>query len=350
MAVSCDDETFSFFTEYFEGMTLEHTTASEDELKTLVDNNPNYKNAVIVTSPTTYTNIVKNATIYDAFTTTIDDAMKAKYQRDKLISLGADPETALDTLNVEITANTVLTGKDQSQTFFYTYVLIFGLYMAIMLYGQLVASSVASEKSSRAMELLITSAKPTSLMFGKVVGSGLAGLLQLVAIFGSSFLFFNLNKEFWVGNPIINSIFNMPVELLFYTLLFFVLGFFMYAFLFGAIGSLASKLEDINTTSMPVVFLFVIAFMVVMFSISSGNIDNPLMIVCSYIPFTSSMAMFARIAMGNVAAYEIIISVVILFLSTIGTGYLASKIYRMGVLMYGNPPKLSTVLKSLKNK
>ncbi len=73
--------------------------------------------------------------------------------------------------------------------------MIFALYMAILIYGQLVASSVASEKSTRAMELLITSAKPKSLMFGKVFGAGTAGLLQLAVIFGSGYVFYNLNQK-----------------------------------------------------------------------------------------------------------------------------------------------------------
>jgi ABC-2 type transport system permease protein len=82
------------------------------------------------------------------------------------------------------------------------------------------------------MELLITSAKPVSMMFGKVIASCLTGLIQLVCVFGSSFLFFNLNRSYWGENAVINSIFNMPAELLVYMLLFFVLGFFIYAFLF----------------------------------------------------------------------------------------------------------------------
>ena len=77
--------------------------------------------------------------------------------------------------------------------------MIFALYTVIVLYGQMVASNVANEKSSRAMELLVTSAKPINMMFGKVIASCLAGLMQLVAVFGSAFLFFNINKEYCTG-------------------------------------------------------------------------------------------------------------------------------------------------------
>ena len=110
------------------------------------------------------------------------------------------------------------------------------------------------------MELLITSAKPASMMFGKVIASCLAGIIQLVAVFGSAYLFYNINKSMWGNNPIITSLFDMPLYLLVYMLIFFVLGFFVYAFLYGAIGSTASKVEDINTSVMPLTFLFIAAF------------------------------------------------------------------------------------------
>ena len=197
------------------------------------------------------------------------------------------------------------------------------------------------------MEVLITSAKPTSMMFGKVIASCLAGFIQLVAVFGSALLFYNLNKSYWGDNMIIDSIFNIPPELLVYMLVFFILGFLIYAFMFGAVGSTASKLEDINTSVMPITMFFVIAFVVVMISMSSGNIDNTLMTVCSYIPFTSPMSMFTRIAMSTVPWYEIAISIAILIGSTIGVGVLSAKIYRVGVLMYGTTPKISNIIKAV---
>lgn len=225
--------------------------------------------------------------------------------------------------------------------------MIFALYMVILLYGQMVATNVATEKSSRAMEVLITSARPTAMMFGKVLASCIAGLVQLVAVFGTALVCYNLNKDAWGGNMIVESIFNIPVELFFYMLVFFVLGFLIYAFLYGAIGSTASKLEDINTSVMPITFLFIIAFMVVMFSMTGGNVDNTLMKVCSYIPFTSPMAMFTRICMSTVAWYEIVASIAVLIGSTVIIGFVAAKIYRVGVLLYGTTPKIGFIIKSV---
>ena len=251
-------------------------------------------------------------------------------------------------MNVAVISHTEsLTGKDQAQNFFYTYIMIFALYMVILLYGQMVSTNVATEKSSRAMELLITSAKPTSMMFGKVLASCLAGLLQLIAVFGSAVIFYNINIDYWGNNAIVESVFNIPPALLVYMLIFFVLGFLIYAFLFGAIGSTATKLEDINTSTMPLMFLFIIAFMVVMYSMTSGEINNLLMKVCSFIPFTSPMAMFTRIAMSTVPWYEIVISIGILVGSVVGVGILSAKIYRVGVLLYGTTPKLGAILKAV---
>ena len=90
--------------------------------------------------------------------------------------------------------------------------------------------------------------------------------------------------------------------------------------------------------------------MVVIFSMSSGSVDNTAMLVCSYIPFTSPMAMFTRICMSTVAWYEIAISIAILIGSTVGIGVLSAKIYRVGVLLYGMPPKFSTIMKTVFKK
>jgi ABC-2 type transport system permease protein len=225
--------------------------------------------------------------------------------------------------------------------------MIFALYTVILLYGQMVATNVANEKSSRAMELLITSAKPTSMMFGKVIASCLAGLLQLVAIFGTSFVCYNLNKSYWGENVVMSSLFDMPLMLLIYMLVFFILGFAIYAFLFGAVGSTVSRLEDINSAVQPITLLFVAAFMIVMFSLASDNVDSMLMIVCSYVPLTSPMAMFSRIAMSVVPIYQIVISIAILIAFAFCIGVLSAKIYRIGVLMYGTPPKPAALIRAL---
>ncbi len=310
-----------------------------------------YDGAIYLNSALDYTYIVKNLGMYDTTRQQVDETLLTAYRGQALQKLGVPAPDAQKILSAQVQSNVLKTaeGKDQMKNFFYTYVLIFVLYMAILMYGQFVASSVATEKSTRAMELLITSAKPRSLMFGKVYGAGTAGLLQLALILGSGFLFYNANRQYYGSNEIVRSIFDMPLSILLYALLFFLLGYFIYAFLYGALGSLVSRMEELHQAVLPVNFLFIIAFIIVMFSMGSGNVDNAAMVVCSYIPFTSPMAMFVRIAMGNVANWEIAVSVAILVLSTVGIGFLAAAIYRMGVLLYGKAPKPREICALLKS-
>ena len=299
---------------------------------------------------TEYVYYVNNLSMYDSNEQIASEAISLAEKIRIMQTAGLSPEDANAILSVFVTGEVVTLGKNQIDNFLYTYIMIFALYMVILLYGQMVATNVATEKSSRAMELLVTSADPVSMMFGKVLASCLAGLMQLVAVFGTALVFYRINSESLADNFLISSIFNIPTELFIYMLVFFVLGFLIYAFLYGAIGSTASKLEDINTSVMPITFLFIFAFMVVVFSMTSGNVDNTIIKVCSYIPFTSPMAMFTRLAMSTVAWYEILISMTILIGSVVGVGILAAKIYRMGVLMYGTPPKIKNIIKMLIKK
>ena len=334
------------FAAAFGGYNVQITESSIDDVKSTITAGE-AECAFVLSSPTEYTYYVNNLSMYDSNASMADEMLRHLYQTNALVQSGLTAEEAGEIMNIFVSGSVESLGKDQMQNFFYTYIMIFALYMVILLYGQMVATNVATEKSSRAMEVLITSAKPTSMMFGKVIASCLAGFIQLVAVFGSALVFYNLNKSYWGDNMIIDSIFNIPTELFVYMLIFFILGFLIYAFMFGAVGSTASKLEDINTSVMPITMLFIIAFIVVMTSMSSGNVDNTLMKVASFIPFTSPMAMFTRICMSTVPLYEILISIAILIGSTIGVGYVAAKIYRVGVLLYGTTPKIGSIIKAV---
>lgn len=334
------------FFEAFSDFNIQITDETDTAIKNKIISG-NAECAFIINDSTSYTYYVNNLSMYDMNSETTNEILRYAYQTNVMINSSMTYEQANDAMNIQISGQTTSLGKNQTENFFYTYIMIFALYIVILLYGQMVATNVATEKSSRAMEVLITSANPTSMMFGKVVASCMAGFIQLVAVFGSALISYSVNKTYWNNNMIIDSIFNIPPELLMYMLVFFVLGFFIYAFMFGAVGSTASKLEDINTSVMPITMLFVVAFMAVMTSMSSGNIDNIVMKICSYIPFTSSMAMFTRIAMSTVSWYEIVISILILIVSTIVIGVLSAKIYRVGVLLYGTPPKLVNIIKSV---
>ncbi len=352
MLVSAEDEALAeavraTFEGYFPEYDVRITEHDEESIKSLVSEGE-AECAFYMKDISSYVYYVETLSLYDSNTQIAGEALQNVYRTSAMIGGGISPETAAAIMSTSIQGETVSLGKDQAQNFFYTYIMIFALYIVIILYGQMVATGVATEKSSRAMEVLITSAKPLAMMFGKVIAACLAGLIQLVAVFGSAILFYKVNEEYWGDNPIISSIFDMPADLFGFMLVFFILGFFIYAFLYGAIGSTASKLEDINTSVMPITYMFIIAFIVVVTAISSGNVDTVLMRACSYIPFTSPMAMFTRIAMSTVPIWEIIISMAILAASVVGVGIVSAKIYRIGVVLYGTPPKIGAIIKAIR--
>ena len=353
MLVYADDPSLaSLVKEYFENAFTDYNVkaaeGSVDNLKSAITNG-DAECAFVMSSANSYTYYVNNLSMYDSNTVVADTVLQEVYRINAMIINGLTPEQAGEIMAVQIESETETLGKDQQQNFLYTYIMIFALYMIILLYGQMIATNVATEKSSRAMEVLVTSAKPISMMFGKVIASCIAGFSQLFLVFGTAILLYNVNKDS-LSNPMISSVFDIPIDLFIYLIVFFVLGFLIYAFMYGAIGSTASKLEDINTSVLPITYLFIIAFMVVMFSMIDGAVDNTAMLVCSYIPFTSPMAMFTRICMSTVAWYEIAISIAILIGSTIGIGILSAKIYRVGVLLYGTPPKIGTIIKTVFKK
>ncbi len=335
------------FSEAFTDYDVRITDESNDTIKDEITSG-DAECAFVMTDAAAYTYYINNLSIYDTNTEIANEVLQQIYRMNAMIDRGMTADEASEVMSIQITSEIESLGKNQTENFFYTYIMIFALYMVILLYGQMVATNVAAEKSSRAMEVLITSAKPTSMMFGKVLASCLAGFVQLVTVFGSALIFYGLNKSYWGDNMIIDSVFNIPPELLVYMLVFFILGFLIYAFMFGAIGSTVSKLEDINASVMPITMLFVAAFIAVMNSMFSGNVDNTLSKICSYIPFTSPMSMFTRIAMSTVPWYEIAISIGILIGSAVGIGVMSAKIYRVGVLMYGTTPKIGNIIKAVR--
>jgi ABC-2 type transport system permease protein len=320
-----------------------------DEAKTVIKNG-DYDAAILLTSPTEYSYIVNNLGLYDTTAYLIDEILISNYKTLYLANAGFTEEQIVEFSSIAINGTSIVVGEDHTQSFFHAYLLMMVLYMAVLVYGQLVAQSVATEKSSRAMELLITSANPKSLIFGKVLGTGLAGLSQITCLLGWGLICLMLNKKYFVGNEIFEMFSGISTSLVVYTIIFFVLGFLLYAFLMGSLGSMASKLEDVGTLTMPAMFTFVISFVASITFLSAGSVDSTIMKALSFIPFTSPMAMFARICMGTATTIEALISIVILIVSIIVIGYFAVAVYRIGILMYGKPPKFNEIIRALKKK
>ncbi|WP_300903088.1 ABC transporter permease [uncultured Clostridium sp.] len=249
-------------------------------------------------------------------------------------------------INTSFESEVTILGKDSANNFFYVYIFVFAMYMMILLYGQLIAVSVTSEKSNRAIEVLVTSANSNSLIFGKVIGAALASFIQVAIILASGMLSYALNSKSW--NGILDGVFKIPSNILLTFIIFGSVGYLFYSFIFGALGALVSKTEDISSSIAPITMIFVIVFLISMFGLT--NSDSPIIKIASFIPFSSSMTMLIRVAMSNVSNLEIIISFIILLLSTILISLGAAKIYRLGTLMYGNPIKLKNALKWFKKE
>ena len=303
------------------------------------------KAGFIIESVNKYSYLVDNLSFTDNNQIILESLLSSLNQQIYASNHNLDINDLQSVINPSFDYDVTILGKDSSNNFFYVYMLVFAMYMMILLYGQLIAVSVTSEKSNRAIEVLVTSASSNSLIFGKVIGAALASFLQVAIILGSGMISYTLNSKSW--NGLLDGVFKIPSNILLTFIIFGSIGYLFYSFIFGALGALVSKTEDISSSIGPVTMIFVIVFFISMFGLT--NSDSLLIKIASFIPFSSSMTMLIRVALGTVSNIEIIISFIILLISTILTALGAAKIYRLGTLMYGNPIKLKNALKWFKN-
>ncbi|OAB45444.1 ABC transporter permease [Paenibacillus glacialis] len=252
-------------------------------------------------------------------------------------------------INANPNASTVVEEKDEAaemMEFGVVYLLIILFFFTSMTTGNMIAAEVTTEKSSRIMEILITSVSPLTQMFGKVIGMFLVGLTQIVTfilvIIGN--LLMPQNKELLADFNIDLS--QVSIDVIVYGFLFYVLGYFLYAVLFAAVGSIVSRTEDLGQAVMPITMLSLAAFYIGSFSM--GAPDSMLMKVSSFIPFLSPTTMIVRIGIGEIAMWEIWVSILIMLVSILFFGWLSAKIYRTGVLMYGKRPTIKELRKAMK--
>ena len=245
------------------------------------------------------------------------------------------------------------------------------LFMFIIIYGNLIMRSVIEEKSSRIIEVIISSVKPIQLMLGKIFGTSLAGITQfaiwviLIAIlsFAASNFFgidlsanpqqemmtaavsdVNANSEL---QALIAELHSLPlINLIVAFVLFFVGGYLLYSSLYAAIGAAVDNETDTQQFLMPVVILLVVGFYVGFFT-ALEDPHGTISVVFSYIPFTSPIVMLIRIPFG-VPIWEQILSLSVLIFSFLVTVWIAAKIYRVGILMHGKKPSYKDLIKWLK--
>ena len=280
----------------------------------------------------------------------IDTIVKNMRQADLLAEQNLAPAAIAKVLNPDVKINLETVNKNGSASVIYTFVLIYALYMAITFYGSHVMNSVVTEKTSRAMEVLATSVKPNALLFGKIISTSLAGLIQIAAIIIEAFICVKISSVNNPSFPVNQIISNIPTQILFYMLIFFLLGFLIYSFLYGAFASTVSKIDELSSAVMPVQIIIVFTFIATMSAINSGNADTPFNVFLSYFPFTAPMMMFTRAIISNVSTLEIILSILVLIVSTYFIGWLSARIYRVGILMYGEKPNFIKLMGAIFKK
>ncbi len=240
------------------------------------------------------------------------------------------------------------TGETAAQSFSLAYFMGIILYTAILLYGINVMSSVLEEKTTRIVEVLVSSLRPFQLMLGKVLGVGAVSIFQFLIWGASARLLFAHRPAFMTGRDVgeADQIFQVPhvsgaTAAVFIT--YFLGGFFLYSAMFAAVGAISSSEQEARQAQQPISWLLVLSF-VSMF----GMLNDPgsaFAITLSLIPFSSPIAMPVRWAAGNLPTYEIALSLGILGVSIIGVTWIAARIYRVGMLMTGKRPNFRELVR-----
>lgn len=236
--------------------------------------------------------------------------------------------------------------EELSQARGIVYVLLFFIYFSVIAYANMTAMEVATEKSSRVMEILISSVSPVKQMFAKIIGIGLAGLTQLAVILAVGYFTMIQKKDELVGGFFEGFGFeSLSVGVIVYAVIFFLLGYFLYATLAALLGSLVSRIEDVQQMIMPMTFLIMIGFFISMFGL--GNPESSFVTITSYIPFFTPMVMFLRVGMLNLPVYEPVIGIVVLLATIIILGVFGARVYRGGVLLYGKSNSYKDIKKAI---
>lgn len=283
-------------------------------------------------------------------TSIIDNTFNDLYQTDLLLESGL----TIDQINAYkqsyINVETTNLGEDGIIGYGYTYIYTMFLYMTVILFGGIVSSSVITEKTSKAMELLVTSSDATSLVAGKVFAIGLSCILLLGAVLSA---FIGSTVLFSKGFPILeilNSFGGVPWDVIALSLFLFITGFFSILFLFAGFSSFASKPEDANVVITPLILIVVAVFFVNISSMSNDLLNTTLFKVLSYVPVLSPFFFFSRYVLYGLMTWEIVLGVILNLLGTYLLILFAAKIYRAGTLHYGNTVSFKRIYKSLRRK
>ncbi|WP_019393431.1 ABC transporter permease [Priestia filamentosa] len=243
--------------------------------------------------------------------------------------------------------DTVLDSDTDDKPTGVVWVFVFTMYMFILLYGIGIANGIVGEKSSRVMEIMITKVKPITMMYGKIISNMLMGLANILVILGSFLIVKSLG---WADTLALDFIdvsgFTVSITLLF--ILFFLIGFMLNGMIYAALGSLASRSEDIGNFTSPLMMISFANFFLGMMTM--GDPTASYITICSYIPVLTPTLMFSRYLMGSAAGWELALGIVIIIVTTLLISIVANRLYKRGVMKYSEKMSWKQVFGMMKKE
>jgi ABC-2 type transport system permease protein len=210
-----------------------------------------------------------------------------------------------------------------------------------------VAQGVVEEKSSRIMEIMINAATPRDLLFGKILGIGMSAMTQMVPTILIAGIVFSLQHRIADAfgasdSSIMNIDFGaLSLETGGWFFIYFIFGFILYAALYAGVGSLVSRQEEVNQAIAPMTTVVMAGFFGAIYTLTAP--DSLIARILSIVPFTSTTTMVPRIVLGDPQPWEIALSIVLLIVTALLSIMFAGRIYRIGVLMYGQKPSIRAI-------
>lgn len=235
--------------------------------------------------------------------------------------------------------------RERGQTFILSFGLLMIIYITILVYGVMVMRGVIEEKQSRIIEVLLSSVRPFDLMLGKIIGIGAVGLTQYLiwAICGAAISLVAALPALATGAVKIPQV--STAQIVFFVV-YFVLGYFLYATFYAMVGAIVSSEEDGQQMQMPVTMTIIVPVMIS--TLVMRNPDGMASTILSLVPFFTPVLMFLRIGLQMPPWWQIALSIVLMVGTILGSVWLAAKIYRVGVLMYGKRPTIPELIKWLR--
>jgi ABC-2 type transport system permease protein len=226
------------------------------------------------------------------------------------------------------------------------------IFITLVIYGMWVAAGVVAEKTSRVMELLISAASPKQLVLGKVLGIGLAGLVQYFAILVPALVMLLLEDRIATAVLGEGSLTSMSLSVLSPFLLvsyggFWILGFTLYSLIYAAAGSLVSRAEDLQVLALPLSLIAIVGYLEAVLALSGGL--TPFMRFSSFVPFWSPFVMLTRLTIGRAEGWEVGLAFLFLILAIGLIAVLAVRVYSAGVLLYGQRPGMRAIVNAVVN-